>query len=125
MHTVTAAACIASVHRTSCTGIGKHAWQAGQPTTSLQSKLHLPSTSPLLLLPLQLATPIILPIPDLSHGYRSHRKQHGIIVFATNKGEVMAVSSKGERLWTEYVPTYWLPEDENQVCACIYCLAIH
>lgn len=70
-------------------------------------------------------TPIILPVPDLSHGYRSHRKQHGIVVFATNKGEVLAVNSKGSRLWTAYVPTYWPAAGENQVRACMHACMRH
>ncbi|KAG2490863.1 hypothetical protein HYH03_010781 [Edaphochlamys debaryana] len=62
--------------------------------------------------PTELATPIMLPIPDLS-GYAHRRRQHGMLIFLTNKGELTAVNAVGQHLWQEYMPVYWPPEDEN------------
>ncbi|KAG2434923.1 hypothetical protein HYH02_012121 [Chlamydomonas schloesseri] len=62
--------------------------------------------------PTELATPVMLPIPDL-RGYSSRRRQHGMLVFMTNKGEMTAVSSGGAHLWQEYLQVSWPPADEN------------
>ena len=48
--------------------------------------------------PLQLATPVLLPLPQLN-GYHGHRTQHGLIVFATNKGQITAVNARGQHVW--------------------------
>ncbi|KXZ54830.1 hypothetical protein GPECTOR_4g901 [Gonium pectorale] len=63
-------------------------------------------------LPTELATPVMLPIPDLS-GFGGRRRQHGMLVFMTNKGEMTAVSAAGSHLWQEYLPVSWPPADEN------------
>ncbi|GLI67342.1 hypothetical protein VaNZ11_011416 [Volvox africanus] len=62
--------------------------------------------------PTELATPVMLPIPDLQ-GYSSKRRQHGMLVFLTNKGEMTAVSGAGSHLWQEFVQISWPPADEN------------
>lgn len=45
----------------------------------------------------QLMTPVLLPLPQLS-GYRSHAT-HGLIIFATNKGQITAVNGHGTHVW--------------------------
>ncbi|EFJ41247.1 hypothetical protein VOLCADRAFT_98769 [Volvox carteri f. nagariensis] len=62
--------------------------------------------------PTELATPIMLPIPDLK-GFSSKRRQHGMLVFLTNKGEMTAVTGTGSHLWQEYLQVSWPPADEN------------
>ncbi|MEW5319862.1 MAG: hypothetical protein WDW38_010982 [Sanguina aurantia] len=48
----------------------------------------------------EFATPIMLPIPELSRGFRSRAAlTHGMLVFLSSKGEMTAVSSSGEPLW--------------------------
>ena len=56
-----------------------------------------PPPSPRPLPFVQLMTPVLLPLPQLS-GYRSHAT-HGLIIFATNKGQITAVNGHGTHVW--------------------------
>ncbi|KAG1681506.1 hypothetical protein FOA52_014012 [Chlamydomonas sp. UWO 241] len=55
----------------------------------------------------ELATPVLLPLPQLSHGYRAHSAQHGLVVFATSKGLLSAVNGRGDHVWANYFPSGW------------------
>eukprot|EP00798_Chlamydomonas_sp_ICE-L_P026249 gene26249-17349_t len=55
----------------------------------------------------EFATPMLLPIPELSRGYGSGMHRHGLVVFATNRGEITAVNARGDPMWQVYQPTTW------------------
>eukprot|EP00195_Chlamydomonas_chlamydogama_P008599 CAMPEP_0202890806 /NCGR_PEP_ID=MMETSP1392-20130828/1099_1 /ASSEMBLY_ACC=CAM_ASM_000868 /TAXON_ID=225041 /ORGANISM="Chlamydomonas chlamydogama, Strain SAG 11-48b" /LENGTH=667 /DNA_ID=CAMNT_0049574447 /DNA_START=241 /DNA_END=2241 /DNA_ORIENTATION=+ len=80
--------------------------------------------------PTEFTTPVLLPIPQLSHGYRSHRAQHGLLVFASNKGEVAAYNARGLHMWQNYYPTTWphsstVDSDEQRVVPTLRALPLH
>jgi hypothetical protein len=48
---------------------------------------------------LQFAPPVFLPVPRADGSYSHLRGQHGIVVLLSDDGAVVALNSKGQKLW--------------------------
>jgi hypothetical protein len=51
------------------------------------------------LLVLQFAPPVFLPVPRADGSYSHLRGQHGVVVLLSDDGAVVALNSKGQKLW--------------------------
>ena len=65
----------------------------------------------------EILTPVMLPLPDLSHGYRSRHGGHGLVVFATSKGRLSAVSATGHHIWQTVFPGAGWPHESSDEAA--------
>lgn len=63
----------------------------------------------------EILTPVILPIPELSHGYRS--RHGGLVIFATSKGQVSAISATGHHIWQTSFPGAGWPHSASDEAA--------
>ena len=65
----------------------------------------------------EILTPVMLPLPDLTHGYRSRHGSHGLVLFATSKGQVTAISATGRHLWQTAFPGAGWPHSSSEEAA--------